>query len=140
MIVSMSILDSSRRRVISLNLPSRPLTLICASFSPVFPNFVLRFHTYQAAIQRELFLRVPLSIYSSMMYYIWNRTIPSFRYSRICRMFPGAFHDTVVECETRDITLVTAYPTLVASNSLAAIPQGFLIFHGPGLGHTSPVA
>ena len=43
MIASILILDSSRRRVISLNLPSRPLTFMCASFSPAFPNAVLRF-------------------------------------------------------------------------------------------------
>ena len=44
MIASMPILDSSKRRVISVNLPSRPLTFICASFSPAnFPNVVLRF-------------------------------------------------------------------------------------------------
>ena len=61
MIASMLILDSSRRRVISLNLLSRSLTFICASFRvQVFPVSFSDFHTYQAAIQRELFLKVPL--------------------------------------------------------------------------------
>ena len=43
MIASMLIFDSSRRRVISLKLPSRPLTFMCASFSRAFPNAVFRF-------------------------------------------------------------------------------------------------